>query len=160
MTSEKKPKKRPLIYFVVGVGNTLVDYLFYLLLRFTILPDTDDIALAGIISGGFAMICAFTAHSLVTWRGAHISHRTALKFFGFTAFGLWIMRPLLLSVFIRFTWLYDLVYSICQSLHLPFSEQFIADTGAFGFMAVLLIFYNYYVYEHYVFKKKKPAQTP
>jgi putative flippase GtrA len=150
--------KRPLVFLVVGVVNTLLDFAFYTLLTLTIFKSGSQIAMAGILSGSFALCCAFLTHSLITWRGRGISHRTVLKFIGFTGFGMWIIRPLLLALFIHLTVVYHWANQLSSLLRLPFSYDFIAHTGAFGFMAVILLLYNYYVYEHFVFSDR-PART-
>ncbi|MBC7404832.1 MAG: GtrA family protein [Cytophaga sp.] len=146
--------KRPYIFLGVGVFNTLFDFTFYTFLTSFVFKDNDKIAIAGVISGTAALVCAFITHSLITWRGSHISHRTILKFVAFTGFGMWFIRPLLLAGFIRLNGLYSWVFSISYTLHLPFSRDFIVNTGAFGFMAVILLIYNYLTYNRFVFSKK------
>jgi putative flippase GtrA len=157
MHESSRQSKRPLIFFFVGIGNTLFDFLFYTLLTSTAFKDGKHIALAGLISGSFALVCAFLAHSFITWRGSDVTHKTAIKFVAFTGFGLWIIRPLLLSLFIKMHGLYDWARSIADHIGLHFSYNFVANTGAFGFMALIVLFYNYYVYSHYVFTDSKPA---
>lgn len=146
--------KRPLVFLGVGILNTLLDFGFYTLLTLVFLRQDNQIALAGIISGTFALLCAFITHSLVTWRGSHISAHTILKFVLFTGFGMWIIRPGLLAVFIKLEGLYLWAYDISQTLRLPFSHDFIANTGAFGFMVIIVLVYNYLVYDRFVFNKK------
>lgn len=158
-TDATKKSKRPIVFLGVGILNTLLDFLFFTLLTRTVFQNKDDLALAGIVSGTFALICAFTTHSLITWRGTHVRPITFVKFAVFTGFGMWVLRPILLSLFIHLEWLYGWVHSVSQSIGLPFDYDFIANTGAFGFMAVILLIYNYFVYERFVFTKKKPEAT-
>jgi len=158
MSSEKSTleSKRPLIFLGVGVLNTLLDFLFYTFLTQTFFKN-DSIALAGVVSGTFALACAFITHSLITWRGTNVSHKTVLKFVVFTGFGMWVLRPLLLSIFARLDGLYQWAYDVSQSIGLPFSESFVANTGAFGFMVIFVLLYNYAVYDRFVFTDKKQA---
>jgi putative flippase GtrA len=151
--------KRPLIFLGIGVLNTLLDFGFYSFLTLAILRQDSQIALAGIVSGTFALLCAFLTHSFITWRGSHIGFKTILKFIAFTGFGMWVIRPLLLALFIKLGGLYSWVHDISQTLHLPFSYDFIANTGAFGFMVVIVLVYNYLVYDRFVFNKKTSAVT-
>lgn len=144
--------KRPLIFLGVGILNTLLDFAFYTLLTQTVFSNNDQIAIAGVVSGTFALACAFTTHSLITWKGRHKSKGTILRFVLFTGFGMWVIRPILLALFINLTPIYDLAYSISSALTLPFTYHFIANTGAFGFMAILVLLYNYLVYDRFVFK--------
>lgn len=154
-TQLRAPKnKRPLIFLVVGVVNTLLDFSFYTLLTQTIFKEPSQIGLAGIISGTFSLFCAFLTHSFITWRGTNISHRTLLKFVIATGFGMWVIRPLLLKLFISFTGVYSWAHQLSHSIGLNFSQQFIASTGAFGFMIIIVLAYNYIVYDRFVFSKK------
>lgn len=153
-TQLRAPKnKRPFVFLAVGVLNTLLDFSFYTLLTQTIFKEPSQIGLAGIISGTFSLFCAFLTHSFITWRGTNISHRTVLKFVIATGFGMWVIRPLLLKLFISFTGIYSWVHQLSQNIGLNFSQQFIASTGAFGFMIIIVLAYNYIVYDRFVFKK-------
>lgn len=149
MATSPTASKRPLIFIGVGIINTLLDFAFYTFLVLTVLRE--NIVLAGIISGTFALICAFITHGTITWRGKDLKLDTILRFFAFTGFGMWVIRPLLLAVFIQVRPLYEFATMISDSFSLPFSYDFIASTGAFGFMIVLVLLYNYFVYDRYVF---------
>ncbi len=143
----------------VGILNTLLDFGFYTLLTLTVLRSDSQIGLAGIASGTFALVCAFLTHSLITWRGSHIGPKTLAKFFVFTGFGMWVIRPLLLALFIQLNGLYQWVYGISQALDLPFSYDFVANTGAFGFMVIILLAYNFLTYDRFVFNKSSDASS-
>lgn len=145
----KNKQRRPLVFLMVGIINTLLDFGFYTLLSQTILKDS--IGLAGIVSGTISLFIAFLTHSLITWRGSEISHKTLARFFGVTGFGMWIIRPVLLSVFILITPLYSWAHEISSTIGLPFSYDFIAKTGAFGFMVIIILIYNYFTYDRLVF---------
>jgi len=152
--------KRPIIFLAVGIFNTLFDFAFYTFLTTVFFKGGNNIALAGFISGTFALICAFLTHGFITWRGRHIGRTTVLKFLLFTGFGMWVLRPILLSLFIKWSGLYQWAYGISESLHLPFSYDFIANTGAFGFMVIIVLIYNYFVYNRYVFSNPKTTTGP
>ena len=154
MSDAPTKNKRPLIFLAVGIVNTLLDFAFYTLLTQTILSGSDRIALAGIISGTFALVCAFTTHSLITWRGRGVTHKTVISFIVCTGIGMWLIRPLLLSIFIKMSVVYEAAHHLSTLLGLPLSLSFITNTGAFGFMAAILLMYNYVVYERFVFKNK------
>ncbi len=148
--------KRPYIFLVVGVVNTLLDFTFYTLLSQMIFKDS--IGVAGIVSGTIALFIAFLTHSFITWRGTEISHKTLLRFFVVTGFGMWIIRPLLLSLFITLTSFYYWVHTISFTLGLPFSYDFVAKTGAFGFMVIIVLIYNYFTYDRLVFKNSNQSK--
>lgn len=159
MPVSQSKSKRPLVFLGVGVFNTLTDFAFYTFLTSVVFRGHDQIALAGIVSGTFALLCAFLTHSFITWRGRHIGARTVLKFVGFTGFGMWVIRPALLAVFIKLSGVYTWAHHISQNLHLPFSYDFVANTGAFGFMVVIVLLYNYLTYDRFVFNKHKPSDA-
>ena len=158
--AEIKTNKRPLVFLGVGIINTLVDFGFYTFLTSFVsnFKNGRHIQLAGLISGTFAMFFALILHSLITWRGSHINHKTVLKFFAFTGFGMWVIRPQLLGLFIHLRGLYHWVDKLLDKIGLHFTYNFVANTGAFGFMILILLVYNYLVYERFVFKSK-PTHT-
>lgn len=155
MSAPETTSKRPLVFLAVGILNTLLDFLFYTFLT-SVIFDNQHIALAGLLSGTFALVCAFLTHGLITWRGAHLTRKTLLKFFLFTGFGMWVIRPLLLTLFIKLDGLYDWAHSLTDAVGLPFSQAFVANTGAFGLMLAIILVYNYLTYERFVFNKAKP----
>jgi putative flippase GtrA len=154
-----KKTKRPIIFLAVGILNTLLDFAFYTFLTTTILSGAEDIALAGIVSGTFALVCAFITHGYITFRGSNLGKKTLLKFVAFTGFGMWVIRPLLLALFIKWDALYKWAHDLSQTIGLPFSYDFIANTGSFGFMVIIVLLYNYYVYGRYVFNENRAASS-
>jgi len=151
-------KRRPFIFLGVGLLNTLLDFLFYNFLIYTFFSSTGDIWIVGVLSGTFALICAYLTHQFITWKDHAASRATIVKFFLFTGFGLWVIRPALLTLFISFNGLYQLVHDFINPL-VPLSFDFIQSTGAFGFMVVIVMTYNYLTYDRFVFNKKakKPS---
>lgn len=144
-------KKRPLVFVGVGIINTLLDFLFYTFLGQVMFRNQSSILLVGLISGTVALVIAFLTHNYITWRSRKASAKTMLKFFLATGFGMWILRPLLLGLFIEFSMLYRWVHDITIHIGLPFSYGFIANTGAFGFMVIIVLIYNYAIYDRFVF---------
>lgn len=143
--------KRPLVFLGVGMLNTLLDFVFYTIITSLFFKNENSIAIAGFVSGTFALLCAFTTHSLITWRDKHVNGRTMLKFILFTGFGLWVIRPLLLYVFISFSGLYEFITRLLHEIGVMVSYSFVANTMAFGFMIVILLIYNYVVYSRFVY---------
>lgn len=158
MAAKKVKNKRPYLFLGVGIFNTIIDFAFYTFLMLTFFKN-GNIILVGIISGTFALGCAFATHSLVTWRGSKINHITLLKFVLFTGFGMWVLRPFLLHFFAGLSSIYSWAYDISAQSGLPFNHDFIASTGAFGFMAVIILIYNYLTYDRFVFSKKTKQTT-
>jgi len=157
MAASISTNKRPLIFLAVGVFNTLLDFCFYTLLTQTVFAD-NSVALAGIVSGTVALVIAFLTHSLVTWHGRNIQRITAIKFLVFTGFGMWVIRPLLLAAFTKLPWIYNFAYSTSSTIGLPFSKDFIVNTGAFGFMIIIVLSYNYLTYDRFVFNESAASR--
>lgn len=145
-------KNRPFIFLGVGILNTLLDFLFYTFLIVIFFQNNSEIWIVGLISGTFALVCAYFTHKLITWRDHPASKLTLIKFIIVTGFGLWIVRPLLLSWFITFTGLYKVIHGIIQPL--GFSLEFVSATISFGFMVIIVMIYNYISYDKIVFNKK------
>lgn len=156
-TSLGYSKKRPLVFLGVGTFNTLVDFSFYTFLTSTAFRNGHHIALAGFISGTFALICAFLTHGFVTWRGSHLSRQTLVKFVLFTGFGMWVIRPALLSWFIHWRLLYVSTKNLIDHSGIHLSYNFISNTGSFALMLLIVLTYNYFTYERFVFTRKKPS---
>lgn len=157
MSNNAVASKRPFVFLAVGIFNTLLDFCFYTLLTLTVFAD-NSVALAGIVSGTVALIVAFLTHSLITWRGRNIQRITALKFLLFTGFGMWAIRPLLLALFAKLPWIYNFTYSVSTNIGLPFTHEFIVNTGAFGFMIIIVLTYNYLTYDRFVFNEAQSSR--
>jgi putative flippase GtrA len=152
-------KRQPMIFIGVGVLNTLLDFGFYTLLTHLFFSDKSAIWVAGILSGTVALCVAFATHSMVTWRHREVGVSTMIRFLVATGFGMWIIRPILLSIFVKLDVVYEWAYSLTQWLHIPWSYTFVANTGAFGLMAIIVLIYNFIVYDTYVFVSKQSSSS-
>ncbi len=148
-----------MIFLGIGVLNTLLDFAFYTLLTHLFFSDKSTIWIAGIISGTVALFVAFATHSMITWRHRKTGVSTMVRFFIATGFGMWIIRPILLSLFIRLDVVYEWAYSLIQRPHIPWSYTFVANTGAFGLMAVIILMYNFITYDRFVFVSKQSPSS-
>lgn len=152
--------KRPLVFLLIGVLNTTLDFLFYTFLIHFVFKSPDEILVVGFISGTFALACAYTTHRFITWRDRHVTYTSVLKFFMVTGFGLWVIRPLLLSWLITFTPLYEAVHAfVAESIELTIDKYSIATTGAFLGMVLILMVYNYFMYGRLVFTRPTTEAT-
>lgn len=152
-------KRRPLVFLAVGVINTGLDFVFYTLLTsvFFTKPQVHMLVI-GALSGTFALVCALITHATITWRGHHTTKKTILRFFVLTGFGMWVIRPILLAIFIQFTPLYRFAKYILDAFHVHMNEAFIGNSVAFCLMVVVMLLYNYFVYNRYVFKSPAPQK--
>ena len=151
-------------FAIVGVSNFLVDFIiFNLLLRFA----SDFSAVwAGIISGTFAMINSFIFNKNFTFRAKKLSVFKLILFFVITAFGLYVIRPLIIYFFTSaWLWPSQVVYDITQWIRLPFywfgSNQLQIgqeiDTRNLALLRAIIVvlFYNYLSYKFFVFNDEK-----
>lgn len=150
-----KEYRRPIIFLGVGVLNTLLDFLFYTFLNHTFFPSPHQIVIVGIISGTFALTCAYFTHSYVTWRDRNVDKATAVRFFIATGFGLWIIRPILLALFINLSSIHIFFSKIAYAAGLHLEYNTVASTISFGMMIIIVMIYNYLVYSKLVFTNQK-----
>jgi putative flippase GtrA len=158
MKKKIEEKKRPFIFLGVGIFNTVLDFSFYTFLTSTTFKNGHNIVIAGIISGTFALMIAFLTHGFITWRDTKVTHKTLFKFVIFTGFGLWVIRPLLLSLFIKLSGLFNWSQHIADNIGLHFSYNFVSNTGAFACALVIILSYNYFVYSRFVFTNKSETE--
>jgi len=152
---------------LVGIANTVLDFVVYnLLLRFLLNPDQiyahlgvsthsvaiSGVVLAGIISGTIAMINSFIFNQRYTFRTRHTSGAKIAAFFVITAFGVYVIRPLITS-FLTKSWLWPsrTVYTITHALHLPLTARFDTNNLALAVSIFIVLFYNYVMYKKFIF---------
>jgi putative flippase GtrA len=141
-------------FAIVGVSNFLVDFVIYnSLLRFA--PDVSAVW-AGIISGTAAMINSFIFNKNFTFKAKKLSVFKLILFFVITAFGLYVIRPLIIYFFTSvWLWPSQVVYDITQWLRLPLSQEFDTRNLALLIAIIVVLFYNYLSYKFFVFNDEK-----
>lgn len=154
---------------LVGILNTIVDFVILNILASTILPNSlvlgsitifginytiTGLIVAGVISGTIAMINSFIFNMFYTFKARHVDALHATYFFVLTIIGVYIFRPILLKFFSDvWTWPVSLVYKMTSLLHLPFSQPFVERNVALTATIALVLVYNYLVYKYIVFTK-------
>ena len=151
-------------FAIVGVSNFLVDFVIYnSLLRFA--PDVSAVW-AGIISGTAAMINSFIFNKNFTFRAKKLSVFKLILFFVITAFGLYVIRPLIIYFFTSvWLWPSQVAYDITQWIRLPFywfgsnqlqlGQEFVSRNLALLIAIIVVLFYNYLSYKFFVFNDEK-----
>jgi putative flippase GtrA len=155
-------KKRPLTFFFVGTSLTLLDFAAYSLLSILVFNSPDQLKFAAMISGIVATVAAYFAHQFITWKDKQVSVVTVIKFLAANVLSALIIRPILLTIFIKFTALYQFAFWLTTLLGLPFSYEFVEGTVVFGLMTLVVMFVNYTLYSKFVFNKpapEKPSKT-
>ncbi len=156
---------------LVGILNTVVDFVILNILVITILPKGSvlftatffgvtvaitGIVAAGLISGTVAMVNSYIFNMRFTFRKRNIDTKHTVYFFIITIAGLYIIRPIILKLFTDvWVWPSQLAYSITSGLHLPLSRDF--DERNLALMAAILVVlvYNYLMYKYFVFVDEK-----
>ena len=134
---------------LVGVLNTLVDVIIsnILILLFGL-----GVVAAGLISGTIAMINSYIFNQRFTFKTRKVSPVRTVYFFTITVFGLYIIRPLVLKLFVeQWLWPADFAYRITSVLHLPLSRKFDGDNLALAIAIIIVLGYNYIMYKKFVF---------
>lgn len=156
---------------LVGVLNTIVDFVVLNILVITILPKTLTLAsftvfgsnlvitgliVAGLISGTIAMINSYIFNSRFTFRAQKVDRRHVAYFFIITILGLYIIRPIILKL-LTDVWLWpsQVTFAITRGLHLPLSQDFDSRNLALLVAILVVLVYNYLMYKYFVFEKKE-----
>lgn len=156
---------------LVGISNTLVDFILLNVLAMTILPKDLEVAsftilgfnvvitgviVAGIISGTAAMINSYIFNMRFTFRKKEVNAKHTLYFFLITIFGLYFIRPIILKIFTdTWVWPADVAYYITSTLKLPFSREFDERNLALMVAVLVVLAYNYLMYKKFVFTDEK-----
>lgn len=133
---------KPLRFVIIGVSNTIVDFLLMNLLKFAGLP----LLTSNTISTGTAMAYSFFMNKKWTFRNSGSNYaREVVLFFVFTIIGIWVIQN-------GFIWLITTYLP-----HFGLSD-FIFNNLAKLIASVPSLTWNYLTYDRFVFSSK-PA-TP
>lgn len=156
---------------LVGVMNTLVDFIVLNALVISVLPQSkvfgvisisgtdytiNGVLVAGVISGTIAMINSFIFNMRFTFKKRHVDFVHGVYFFVVTIFGLFIIRPIVLKIMTDvWLWPAQITYQITQLLKLPFSFDFDNRNLALMVAIIVVLGYNYLMYKYLVFSDAK-----
>ncbi|MFO0862538.1 MAG: GtrA family protein [Candidatus Saccharibacteria bacterium] len=169
----KKPEHNEALqvgrFGLVGILNTVVDFVVLNILAATILPKSlvlgsvtifgtnytiTGLIVAGLISGTVAMINSFIFNMRFTFKARNVDALHAIYFFVLTMIGVYVFRPILLKFFTDvWTWPVLTADHISSFLHLPLSQLFVERNVALAVTILLVLVYNYLVYKYIVFTK-------
>ncbi|MBO7657044.1 GtrA family protein [Candidatus Saccharibacteria bacterium] len=152
---DTKTSKRAVKYFIVGVSLTIFNYVLYSIIANLIINNNDLLWLSSFIATFITTILAYILHTRITWKERTITKTAIYKFFIWNALLTFAINPGLTQLFSFITPLYDLVYNICQNLHIGFTYEFIQSTGAFVLMGIVNMIMNFLLYDKFVFGKEK-----
>ncbi len=151
LTPASSSRKKIVIFFFVGVFNTLVDFVIYTIASsFLHIPLTVSTA----ISGSISAISTFFTHGKITWKERELTGSSMIRFATWCCIMVVAVRPIIAFVAEQLTPLYQFAFAIFSFMHLPFSYKFVANTGVFVIIAAVVMVLNFLVYEKFVFPHK------
>lgn len=142
-------------FLLIGTIVTVFNYALYIILAELIIKNTDLLWVSNLIATFLAVILSYILHSKITWKERPTNKTAVYKFFIWNAFITFPVNPGLTQFFSIFTPLYELIYNICQNLHIDFSFEFIRDTGAFILATIVIMIINFLFYDKLVFRKEQ-----
>lgn len=150
---------------LVGILNTVVDFVVQFLL-FKLVGLSSSVA--AVLSGTVAMTVSFFFNQRFTFRRQHSSTAKIVLFFVITAFGIWVLRPIIITIFVHYwTWPSHTAYDIVLKLKLDqlpgvhsllytgkkTAQEVVANELALVMAIIIVLFYNYVAYKRYVFNE-------
>lgn len=150
-----KTSRHAIRYIIVGILVTGFNYDLFTILSNLIIKNIDLNWLSTLISDIITIIVAFIAHSKITWKELPVTKHTIIRFFIWNAILAIAIQPTLVQIFSFLTALYDFIYNITSAIHLPFSYNFVLNTGAFALASLVIIILNFLFYDKFVFSKKE-----
>lgn len=147
--------KRAGKYIVIGIVLTGFNFLVYTFLARIVIQNNDLLWLDTIISYLLATVLAYILHSRITWKERNPGKTGIIKFFAWNLLTALAISPFLTWLFGLITPLYEFVFNISATIHLPFDYDFIESTGIFGLTTIITMTLNYLFYDKLVFRKDK-----
>ncbi|MCL2038675.1 GtrA family protein [Candidatus Saccharibacteria bacterium] len=146
-----KTGKRVGIFALVGIVNTLFDYILFMIFA-SFLSNV----VASLISATFAIVLAFFLHKKFTWGDRQTSRASMIQFLVFTAAVMWGIRPFLIWGLTAASTgfmlpLYEFAHFILRFL----SYDFVVRTGIFAFATLATLTINYLLYNKIIFRHAK-----
>lgn len=135
-----------LIFCVVGLINTAVDVMLYLLLQEYGLP----IFIANICSTSTALVVSFILNRRFTFNDSGSTRRSLLPFVMVTLTGLWILQPLIIYSVIGLT-----NTSFIKDLAVPYVSDYSTLQSLTGKLIATpaTLIWNFVLYKRFVFTR-------
>jgi len=148
-----RTEKRIGIFAIVGVLNTIFDYILFMFLAMLFANEV-----ASVISATFAMFIAFLLHSKFTWRDRKTSRTGIIQFLIINICVFWGIRTLIVWGLTNAStgWLEPLFRFAHWVLRfLPY--EFVVRTGIFAITTIITLTLTYILYNKIVFRR--PVET-
>ncbi|MDR0979572.1 MAG: GtrA family protein [Candidatus Nomurabacteria bacterium] len=150
-----KTHKRIGIFALVGIFNTLFDYILFM-----IFANFLGNVVASIVSATFAMIISFFLHKKYTWGDRKTSRASMLQFLVSTATVMWGVRPFAIwGLTAASTSFMAPLYGFAHFILSFLSYEFVVRTGIFAIATLFTLTINYIIYNKFIFRQHKdPAE--
>jgi putative flippase GtrA len=136
---------------IVGIFNTLIDFVIYNLLSGVIGLNLIE---SNIISTTVAMLVSFTANKKLVFK-KHDGHlvKQAVGFYIVTAFGLYVLQTGTIHILTE-VWLFPVnsFVAICHSMGINGHDEFLIKNAAKAAGTVLSLAWNFIMYKKVIFK--------
>ena len=137
---------------LVGVINTLVDYVLFIAFTIVFQLPLSRVWVAKYASSAIAMIVSYVLNRRYVFRSRQRNVRAeALRFFTTTLVGVFVIQNLLTQFFSsEFPFFGEQAYRLLGPL--GFTESFTIKTVAFGLATIASLTWNYLTYKYWAFR--------
>ncbi len=150
----KNKAKKFSVFFVIGIGTTLIDFVFYSIIA-SLINNNDWLIIPTFIGGTIGTIAGYFMNSRLIWKDYKTTKREISIFFIYNAIKTFGIKAIFTWFFKLLTPIYNFAFSISSNLHLPFTFEIIERVGVFGFTALTCMLITYFTYDKIVFRSKK-----
>ena len=137
---------------LVGVFNTLLDYVVFIGLTIAFHIPLSHVWLAKYASSAFAMAVSFQLNRSWVFRAQGSLGAQLLRFFLTTIVGIFVIQNLLTQLFSSEVQVFGkAAWNVVDALGLPLTESFTIKTVAFALATLASLTWNFLVYKFWVF---------
>jgi putative flippase GtrA len=149
-----KTHKRVGIFALVGVANTIFDYILFMIFANFLSNE-----IASICSATFAMVVSFFLHKKFTWGDRETSRASIAQFLIVTAFVMWGVRTVVIwGLTAASTGFMEPLYQFAHWVLRFLSYDFVVKTGIFGIATLVTLTLNYFLYNKIIFRREKHVE--
>jgi putative flippase GtrA len=144
---------------LVGILNTLLDYILFIGLTKLLMLPLNQVWIAKLISGSVAMVNSYFLNKTWVFDRRHtVVSSEIIKFFAVTVFGVFVIQLGLVQLFSSVLpqpgeWVFRLIstWNLTNLLPQVLTEAFVIKTVAFGLATLASLTWNYLAYKKVVF---------
>jgi putative flippase GtrA len=157
----QKTVKQGAKFGVVGVSNTLIDYILFMVITTAFNVPLHQTYLVKFISGPVAMLNSFFWNRRWTFQSKAAIAPAGAKFLAVNLTGVFMIRPFLLWVFtVPAVALGEFGFQVAQAMGIvgllpdTVTPDWMVKTVAFGMATVIGAVWDFFLYKYWAFKEK------